>query len=284
MNLVAQHCSNLAQADIDGLMLSWSVGGYPSPNLQLVRCFDSEPRPTVDQALAKVAEACYGSNAAPNVLAAWSKFSTAFAEYPFHAGLLYEGPMQCGPANLLYPEPTKYHATMVGFPYDDLNAWRAIYPPEILAGQFEKVAAGWREGLSLFEGAVRAGGVSSPQTNLRRDAGLAEAAGLHFRSVANQIRFILARNALLSGAPKDTERQAQIDAIKRIADDEIQNARRLFVLVCQDSRIGFEASNQYYYLPLDLMEKVVNCEYVLNTWLPGVPDQSGSHRVGLKVP
>ncbi len=268
MNLVAQHCANLADADIDGLMLSWSVGGYPSPNLQLVRRFDSEPRPTVDQALAKVAEACYGSNAAPNVLAAWSKFSTAFAEYPFHAGLLYQGPMQCGPANLLYPEPTKYHATMVGFPYDDLDAWRAIYPPEILAGQFEKVAAGWREGLSLFEGAVRAGGVSSQQTNLRRDAGLAEAAGLHFRSVANQIRFILARNALLSGSRKDTERQAPIDAIKRIAADEIQNAKRLFTLVCQDSRIGFEASNHYYYLPLDLVEKVVNCEHVLNTWLP----------------
>jgi hypothetical protein len=47
MNLVAQHCANLADAAVDGLMLSWSVGGYPSPNLQLVRSFDAEPRPTV---------------------------------------------------------------------------------------------------------------------------------------------------------------------------------------------------------------------------------------------
>ncbi len=31
MNLVARHYSNLAQTDIDGLMMSWSVGGYPSP-------------------------------------------------------------------------------------------------------------------------------------------------------------------------------------------------------------------------------------------------------------
>jgi hypothetical protein len=270
MNLVAQHCSNLADADIDGLMLSWSVGGYPSPNLQLVTCFDAEPRPTVDQALAQVAEARYGASAVPNVLAAWSKFSTAFAEYPFHGGLVYEGPMQCGPANLLYPEPTKYHATMVGFPYDDLNAWRAIYPPEVLAGQFEKIAAGWREGLSLLEGAVRSGSASPEQTNLREDAGLAEAAGLHFRSVANQVRFILARDALLSLSRTDAERQAARAAIKRIAAEEIQDARQLFTLVCRDSRIGFEASNHYYYLPLDLVEKVVNCEYVLNTWLPRV--------------
>ncbi|OHB68920.1 MAG: hypothetical protein A2Y77_13365 [Planctomycetes bacterium RBG_13_62_9] len=270
MNLVAQHRANLAEADIDGLMLSWSVGGYPSPNLQLVACFDAEPRPTVGQALAQVAEARYGSGAAPDVLSAWSRFSTAFTEYPFHVGLLYQGPQQLGPANLLYPEPTKYHATMVGFPYDDLDAWRAIYPAEVLAGQFEKVAAGWREGLSLLQAAASRARTPSQQASLREDAGLAEAAGLHFRSVASQIRFIMARDALLSGSPKDTERQAQIDAVRRIAADETQNAKRLFTLVGHDSRIGFEASNHYYYLPLDLVEKVINCEYVLNTWLPHV--------------
>lgn len=31
-----------------------------------------------------------------------------------------------------------------------------------------------------------------------------------------------------------------------------------------DSRIGFEATNQYYYLPQDLVEKVVNCEVILS--------------------
>ena len=31
----------------------------------------------------------------------------------------------------------------------------------------------------------------------------------------------------------------------------------------RDSRIGFEASNQYYYVPLDLVEKVINCHDLL---------------------
>ncbi len=270
MNLVAQHCANLADAGIDGLMLSWSVGGYPSPNLQLVRCFDAEPRPTVDQALAQVAEARYGADAAPSILQAWSKFSTAFAEYPFHGGLVYNGPMQCAPANLLYPQPTKYRATMVGFPYDDLDGWRVVYPPEVLAGQFEKIAAGWDEGLSLLQAATEKARVFSQQANLREDAGLAEAAGLHFRSTANQVRFTMARNALLSDSLKESERQGHIDRIRQTATTEIQTAQRLFALVCQDSRIGFEASNHYYYLPLDLVEKVVNCDYVLNTWLPKI--------------
>jgi hypothetical protein len=270
MNLVAQHCANLADADIDGLMLSWSVGGYPSPNLQLVRCFDAEPRPTVEQALAQVAEARYGLGAAPNVLKAWSKFSTAFVEYPFHGGLVYNGPMQCAPANLLYPQPTKYRATMVGFPYDDLDRWRAVYPAEVLASQFGKIATGWDEGLSLLQAARKETNVPSQQASLHEDAGLAEAAGLHFRSAASQVRFILARNALLSGSLTEQERQARVDEIRRDATAEIQTAERMFVLVCRDSRIGFEASNHYYYLPLDLVEKVINCDYVLNTWLPKV--------------
>jgi hypothetical protein len=267
MNLVAQHCSNLAQANIDGLMLSWSVGGYPSPNLQLASEFQSQPVPTVDQALTKVAQERYGLNATPDVLAAWSQFSTVFAEYPFHAGFVYNGPVQCGPANLLYPKPTGYRATMVGFPYDDVDGWRAIYPAQVLAGQFDKIAAVWGEGLSAFQRAMSKAGTPAQQASLREDLGLAEAAGLHFRSVANQIRFVLARNALLSDSLKDAEREAQVQGMRKIISDEIDCARRLFALTREDPRIGFEASNHYYYLPLDLVEKVVNCRYIQDAWL-----------------
>jgi hypothetical protein len=32
----------------------------------------------------------------------------------------------------------------------------------------------------------------------------------------------------------------------------------------KDSRLGFEASNQYAYVPLDLVEKVLNCRELLD--------------------
>jgi hypothetical protein len=274
MDLIAEHCRNLSQTDIDGLMLSWSVGGHPSPNLQLVRQFDREPVPMMQEALARVAETRYGPRAAGDVRAAWSRLSTALTEFPFHVGLLYQGPLQWGPANPLYAEPTRYRATMVGFPYDDLASWRAIYPPEVFAGQFEKLAAEWGAGLSLYRQALGKTGSRSQQVNLRSDLNVTEAAYLHFRSVANQIRFIMVRDALLSSSPQGEARAAKVNTIKEIASDEIENARRLFILTREDSRIGFEASNHYYYLPLDLVEKVVNCEYVLNTWLPSL--SSGS--------
>ena len=48
----------------------------------------------------------------------------------------------------------------------------------------------------------------------------------------------------------------------RIARSEARLARALYELALDDSRIGFESSNQYYYMPLDLVEKVVNCESI----------------------
>ena len=98
------------------------------------------------------------------------------------------------------------------------------------------------------------------------DFGVAEAVYLHFKSVANQVRFTLARNALLSGSLNQAEREAKIETIRAIVADEMLNAKRLFVLTRADPRIGFEASNHYYYLPLDLVEKVINCEYILQMY------------------
>ena len=43
-------------------------------------------------------------------------------------------------------------------------------------------------------------------------------------------------------------------------------ARQLFTLTRVDSRIGFEAVSHYFYLPLDLAEKVVNCRWLLDQY------------------
>jgi hypothetical protein len=76
----------------------------------------------------------------------------------------------------------------------------------------------------------------------------------------------MARDALLSGSLRNEERNAQVEIARKAVRDEMETARRLFALTLDDSRIGFEASNHYYYLPLDLVEKVVNCQYILDTW------------------
>jgi hypothetical protein len=51
--------------------------------------------------------------------------------------------------------------------------------------------------------------------------------------------------------------------MRAIAALEIELARRLFLLARRNSTIGFEASNHYYYTPLDLVEKVLNCRDII---------------------
>lgn len=272
MNLVAQHCENLTRENVNALMLSWSLGGCPSPNLKLVRLFSQRPPPTVHEALTQVATECYGPAAAADILEAWGKFSDVFTEYPFNPTSLYFCPIQLGPANLLYPVPTGYAATMVGYAYDDLKSWVTIYPADVFGSQFETIAEGWQPGLAAFERALGKTRTKLQAVNARTDFRIAEAAFLHFKSVANQVRFTQARNALRQPALSAAQRQSYRDKIESAAREEIRLAQRIYQLAKEDSRIGFEATNQYHYLPLDLVEKVVNCDYVLRHWLPEQPN------------
>ncbi len=266
---VARHAENLRRLGVDGLMLSWTLGGYPSPNMEAIaEVMDGR---TVADAMHAVAVRRYGEPLADAVVEAWRAYSTAFAEYPYHISVLYNAPHQLGPANLVWAEPTGYRATMVGFPYDDLDGWLAsyhdgrqvlFYDPPIFAGQFEKVAAGFTAARKrlLAAGASALGVEPRHRVALELECGVVEAAEIHFRSTANQVRFVMARRAAAAAPQDDAEQRRIMAAILR---DEIELARRLHALQRRDSRIGFEASNQYNYVPVDLMEKVVNCRQLL---------------------
>jgi len=130
MDLVAEHCHRLASAGVDGMMLSWTLGGYPSPNLEIAERLSRKPTPTAAEALDAVAGRHFGPEGAPYARKAWTAFSQAFAEYPFDQMLIYVSPVQLGPANLLYPKRTGWRATMTGIPYDDLDSWRGPYQDE----------------------------------------------------------------------------------------------------------------------------------------------------------
>ena len=265
LDLVAEHCAALAGANIDGAMLSWTVGGYPSPNLQVAARFAELPGARVDEVLNEIAFARYGAGAAPHAREAWRSYSSALREYPLHGSVLYNGPQQKGPANLLYAEPTGFAATMVGIPYDDLDGWRGPYPAEVFAGQFEKIAAGWGQGLVQFDKVVARTSGQQRRT-AEEDRRVARAARLHFASVAHQARFILARDRLRAEALSAVEQKKVRAEIRRILEAEIELARKLFTLSWQDSRLGFEASNHYFYVPLDCAEKVINAHFLLEKY------------------
>jgi len=261
---VARHAENLSRANVNGLMLGWTLGGYPSPNLEVVS--EALACGSADEAMQRVAERRFGGELAPAVVSAWRGISASFREFPYYIGVVYSGPQQLGPANLLWSEPTGYQATMVGFPYDDLDGWRAVYPPEVFAGQLEKVADGFDRALATLRASVAgAESVTSAQRSAVEDeCRVAEAAAIHFRSSANQARFILARRAAAAMNNQHEEAAKPTAMMKRLLKEEIALAQRLHTIQAADSRIGFEASNQYYYVPVDLVEKVLNCHHLLS--------------------
>jgi len=262
---VARHVENLHGAKVDGLMLSWTLGGCPSPNLEVVA--ETLASGSAFGAMGKVAERRFGPSLAPFVITAWHGFSAAFSEFPYDGSVLYNAPQQVGPSNLLWSEPTGYAATMVGFPYDDLNHWRAVYLPEVFIQQMDEVADGFDLSLAeLKKVGARAEATPAQRRAFEEECNVAEACAIHFRTCANQARFILARRAV-AAAKKDEDITAQLAILEHMLKDEIELARRLHRIQSHDSRIGFEASNQYNYIPVDLAEKVLNCRDLLERWL-----------------
>jgi hypothetical protein len=263
MDLIAEHCSNLTTCHIDGYLLSWTLGGYPSPNLQIPQKFDRPTQPSKEDVLQELALERYGEKGAKYARAAWTRMSDAYREYPYAGSTVYFAPLQMGAANLFRPTPTGYKATMVGLPYDDLNTWRAIYPPEIFAGQFEKMAAGFAEGIRLLEKAlsyVKKDGRSSIAAELR----YAKVVQIHFASVANQVRYILLRDEYNLPDLSKARRSELSAAIRPLVEAEMALTKALYALTLEDSCIGFESTNHYFYVPNDLLEKLINCRYVLD--------------------
>jgi len=247
--LIIDHCLNLERAGISGVMASWTCGGYPSLNLEAASAVYRSPHPTKSEILNQLAVRRYGAKAAPRAVAAWEQFSRAFQEFPYGVAI-YVIPTQHGPANLLRLKPTGHRAAMMLFPHDDLKAWCGAYPPEAVLGQMKKLAEEWKNGLVTLERAI--GGLRG---EAEEDLAVARTCYNHFASVANQVEFYLLRPKLGS-APV-------AGAMRAIAQREIALAADQYRIARRHSVIAYEASNHYYYRPLDLVEKILNCREIL---------------------
>lgn len=285
---VAEHMARLRDEGVNGLMLSWTVGAYPSAGYEIVSAMGGADRPTPEEAMLRVARRRFGGALAPAVVAAWNAYSEALGEYPFHNHPLYLGPVQAGPANPLWERSTGYRATMVGFPYDDLARWRAMYPAEVFAQHYATMSGGFDAASAALQEAAQSVTLEAAQAEaLAEHLRVARACAIHFKSTANQIRFIQSRRSLedarhvVGGSDievpegaafptfADADALIALEAMETILEDERALAQEYYGMQCRDSRFGFEASNQYHFTPMDLAEKVLNTDDLLTRWLPG---------------
>jgi hypothetical protein len=125
------------------------------------------------------------------------------------------------------------------------------------------MAAGWHNGLAAF----RASSAKVATTKLvfaKTDLAIAETCYNHFQSVANQVEFYILREELTVTADK----KPLLTRMRSLAEDEIELALRQFKVARHHSVIAYEASNHYYYAPLDLMEKILNCRHLIEDEIP----------------
>lgn len=242
LDLIGAHIKNLMKHNISNLQLCWTLGGYPSLNMRFVDYLSKNPENTAAGFLNLI----FGEELGEKVYEAQKQFSSAFANFPFDVGTAYTGPQNFGVMAPFYTQKTGYAATMTGFPYDDIDSWRSIYPAEIYESQMQKVADGMEGAANAFEKIE-----DGENTTLREIVTNVKAAACKMRSVCNHIRFVRSRDA------KDK------DGVAGAVKDEKENVIRLLKLRQTDSRIGFEASNHYFYTPADLVEKLLNLDRIM---------------------
>ena len=226
---IEQHIKGLCDIGVKHLMLSWTLGGYPCRNIAAAAKY--------------FFESCRVLARNDGYRDAEEQFVKAFSSFPFDINVLYRGPQNAGPSNLLFVKPTGYKATMTCFAYDDLESWRSIYPVDVFEAQFEKLCDLWRIGLDMLS--------ADEKSEIYV---MAWAAYCLFRSSLNQIRFIRARDG--------GRREEAID----LAREEREIAEKMLSLMNKNAAIGYEAANHYYFSKGQIAEKIINCHWITEHW------------------
>ena len=241
-DLVAEHARNLKNENIKHIMMSWTLGGSPSPNIRLVNDIMSK-----DSSVEDFVKSMYAENEWELVFKAQREFSKGFREFPFHIGVLYDAPQNSGPKSQFFPEKTGWNATMVCYPYDDLKTWRVNYPEDVFENQFRLVCESNKLALDIMDS------YQGEKSNLFLETYTCiKGCYIHFLTTYNLIRYTRRRE------------EDKTDFFFEVFDSEEKNVKEAIKLLSIDSRFGFEASNHYSFTRQDLFEKLINIDWCRN--------------------
>lgn len=228
-----KHLDNLLACGVDGLVLGWTLGGYPSPNMEYFNTRYTAGGPDFGTWL----KATYGADA-DRIGDAAAKLSEAFSHFPFSVNLVYNSPVNIGAANPFYPNRTGAVATMTGYPFDDVERWIDPYKLTDVVAAFTEMCEGLDRALAAAQGVEGA--------RAKEWLEMAEVLACNMKSTRNQLRYIA-----------ETDEKNRRDLIE---NEEILTKKTLSLLL-KNCAIGFEASNHYFWNVNVLLEKLVNLAY-----------------------
>lgn len=249
-DLVAKKIKAFQRAGLQEGMFSWTLGSCPSLNWDVLSLLLKQPEMPGESAVAQVASERYGQEAAGVVSQCWKDLAQIFEKYPFSTSIVYSSFVQEGPATPLFARPTNQPARILNS-FDNLD-WTSPFGAKIVADVFGDMGQQWSRVVQRLRAAETS--MNGPaRARAKSDLCVIEASGLYFDSIALLIHYYEMR-----------DRQApDVSAQRRNLVQQAKVAERFLALCQADSRIGFEASIGYMFLPLDIREKIAVCRYLL---------------------
>lgn len=238
--LMVKHIENLKELGVSGLMMGWSLGGYPGGALPLCNGLCSKE----DFDIGAWYDKTYADKSL-DVQKAVAIFDDAFTNLPFSLANLYFGPNTLGVANLWTLELSNRSSTMVCYAQDDYEFYTSPYGPEIYISQYKLMCDAWEKGLKVIE-------------NLNGNLAFEEFKRCAFATY-NHLKggMLHAEYAFLKRNAKDNKAR-----LLEVIEEDKALVKNLYELMQKDAKIGFEMTNHYFYNSNLLLEKMLNLDYL----------------------
>ncbi len=271
---LAKKMISVREYSIRGLMGCWNYGGDAQTWMAQLgsRVLTNEDftRDRIEPEVRAIAQRVYGERAEAGYQA-WLKFDAAFEYFPFDMFLIYYGPHMHGtgfewaftPEEIPMPWYFKNAASRCG---TALSEWCGQLTPEQIITLFDKLNAGWREGILIL---AEAFGVANPFDALpdfeellsepgMEDFHIARTVLLHFQSTVNFVKF---RLATLAYFEKPEEQEAMKALILQLLEEEKPRIRAMTQIVATYPRIPYaEEAQKAIYTAGDLVQKLKNID------------------------
>jgi len=231
-DLMTEHIRRMHELGVSGLMMGWSLGGYPGGALPLCNCVCADKN--YDET--KWYSETYGENAL-TVRKAVQIFSKAFANFPLSINSLYYGGQTLAGGNSILENSKNRKSTMVCFTFGDYDNYAYPYGIKIYIELYDKLLKKWKAGLNILS---RKNG----NKNFEELKTMGLAAFVMFSCAENIAEIALSRN-----------RNNSVK-LKKCYKKQYELTKNLYLLICKDARIGFEMTNHYYYDENLLLERM----------------------------
>ena len=277
----AQRFARLREAGVDGVHTAWRFYGFCGQRTdEIVDHFAWEPRPNANRLLRQMAQRDFGLKAAERVLAAWQKFSRAFAHFPYSAAVsgfpYFRGPFYLGPAHpFVFDLTSSIGLSQEFYAVDPSMAeglsdaklleqtrqprffvdltWTQPFGPEKIAGALSRLWRGWDAGLAELRSIRRSRGRGDVQ--LQRELDVAAAIGCMIHTANNLLRFQRLRAAVTAEPCTPVKLRRTCLAAVEVLKDELANAETALQIVRRDASVGFGSYEPSF--TVDLIEEKI---------------------------